>query len=120
MLDYTFPDSGIFNEYWIQFDGNRGIHPANANAGHGWQKPSYFKKVVADAYDAWASGRGKTYPSSHGSHGCVNTMIKDTAIIYDLVNVGDNVLVIEQNDLIRNKLISSNNIEQEKLLIKML
>ena len=47
-------------------------------------------------------------------------MIEDTAIIYDLVNVGDNVLVIEQNDLIRNKLISSNNIEQEKLLIKML
>ncbi len=106
MEGYTFENSGIYNEYWLQFDGNRGIHPADANGGAGWQKESYFKKATNDAYDAWASGRGKTYPAAHGSHGCVNTMINDTRIIYDLVREGDNVLVIEQNDLIRNRLIS--------------
>lgn len=109
MEGYTFENSGIYNEYWLQFDGNRGIHPADANAGQGWQKESYFKKAVSDAYDAWSRGRGKTYPSDHGSHGCVNTMINDTRVIYDLVREGDNVLIIEQNDLVRNKLISFNN-----------
>ena len=36
-------------------------------------------------------------------------MINDTRVIYDLVREGDNVLIIEQNDLVRNKLISFNN-----------
>ena len=113
MEGYTFSDSGIYNEYWMQFDDNRGIHPADANAGAGWQKEEYFKKVVADAYDSWARGRGKTYPSNHGSHGCVNTMIADTRVIYSLCNKGDNVLIIEQNDLIKNKVIGFNNIDEE-------
>ena len=116
MRNYTFQSSGIFNEYWIQFDGNRGIHPADANCGQGWQKHSYFDKAVEDAYDGWSKGYGRTYPSKHGSHGCVNTMIKDTEVIYSLCDKGDNVLVIEQNDLVKNKLLS----DYSKLLIKKL
>lgn len=109
MEGYTFPDSGIYNEYWIQFDGNRGFHPANANAGHGWQKIAYFKDNVNKAYDYWIKGRGKTHAIVHGSHGCVNMMIDDIIVLYSLCGVGDNVLVIEQNDLIAYKLLTSDN-----------
>ncbi len=115
---FTFADSDIYNEYWMQFDKNRGIHPADANAGKGWQKPEYFDRAVEDAYKNWAKGKGKHYPSSHGSHGCVNTMIKDTAVIYSLCEKGDNVLIIEQNDLIKNKLISNNNTNTNKVFVK--
>ena len=119
MEGYTFPDSDIYNEYWIQFDGNRGIHPADANAGKGWQKKSYFQDNVNKAYELWASGKGKTYALVHGSHGCVNTMIEDTMVIYSLCSVGDNILIIEQNDLIINKIIGNNLIEDNnKELIK--
>ena len=114
--NYVFKASGIFNEFWIQFDGNIGIHPADANNGEGWQKKEYFDKAVADAYDAWSKGYGRTYPNRHGSHGCVNTMIKDTTVIYSLCDIGDNVLVIEQNDLVKNKLISSNMVLMKKMI----
>ena len=111
--DYTFTNSDIFNEYWIQFDGNRGIHPADANGGKGLQKHSYFLDVASNAYSRWSKGNGKTYPNEHGSHGCVNTKIVDTEVIYSLCSVGDNVLIIQQNDLIRNKLLSFNTIDEE-------
>lgn len=116
MRGHTFTLNDIYNEYWIQFDGNRGVHPADANAGRGWQKPKYFDSVVANAYENWEKGNGKLYPNSHGSHGCVNTMIKDTAVIYSLCEKGDNVLVIEQNNFIKDNLISKDIID--KILIK--
>ena len=87
--------------YWLEFDGNIGIHDAN------WQKDKYFTEVGNKAYDNYSRGRGKTYPYDHGSHGCSNTRLEDVAIIYDLVHKNDNVLVIEQNDLVKNKCLSS-------------
>ena len=87
--------------YWIEFDGNIGIHDAT------WQKDKYFTEVGNKAYDNYSRGRGKTYPYDHGSHGCSNTRMEDVSQIYDLVHKNDNVLVIEQNDLIRNKCLSS-------------
>ena len=43
-------------------------------------------------------------------------MIKDTTVIYSLCDIGDNVLVIEQNDLVKNKLISSNMVLMKKMI----
>ena len=117
MEGFTFEDNDIYNEYWIQFDNNIGIHPADANAGKGWQKPEYFVKVADNAYENWAKGRGKTYPNHHGSHGCVNTQIKDTREIYALCSVKDNVLVIEQNDLVKYNLLN-NPVYQDSNVLK--
>lgn len=108
ITDHVFEKSGIFNEYWMQFDGNIGLHPADANNGKGWQLNEYFENVVEKAYNNWAKGNGKTYPASHGSSGCVNMHIKDIEIVYQLVNAGDNVLVIGPNNL--KRLHISNNI----------
>ena len=107
MEGYTFPSSGIYNEYWIQVDKNRGFHPADANAGHPWQPKSHFDAVAKDAYKHWAKGEGRTYPDEYGSHGCYNMMLKDIIILYDLCDVGDNVLIIGQNDLMKYNLLGS-------------
>lgn len=107
MIDYTFPSKKIRNEVWIQFDGNRGFHPADANYGKGWQKPEYFKEVREAAYERWANGKGNDFPCAHGSHGCFNMRLVDVLVLYDLCDIGDNVLVIGQNDLIKFNLIGS-------------
>ena len=105
------PDNYV--DYWIQYDGNRGIHDAS------WQKDKYYLDVASHAYDDYASGYGKTYPYQHGSHGCDNMKLIDVIEVYRLVNVNDNVLVIGPNDLIKEKLISKNNLlEEEKVLVK--
>ena len=106
-------------DYWIEYDGNRGIHDAS------WQKNKYYGEVANHAYDNFASGHGKTYPYKHGSHGCSNMMYDDVRTVYNLVSVGDNVLVIGPNNLIRNKLISKiefNNylFESEEVKVKKL
>ena len=53
-------------------------------------------------------GNGKTYPSSHGSHGCVNMQLIDISVVYELVREKDNVLVIGPNNLIKEGIISEN------------
>ena len=108
MKNYTFQNSDIFNEYWVQFDKNIGLHPADANGGNGWQKKAYFDDSVNNAYKNWMKGNGKTYPSSHGSHGCVNMQLKDIEIVYNLISEKDNVLVIGPNNLVKEGIISEN------------
>ena len=87
-------------DYWIQYDDNRGIHDAS------WQSDKYYSEVAYHAYDNFGSGYGKTYPYKYGSHGCDNMKLIDVINVYNLVNVGDNVLVIGPNGLIKNHLIS--------------
>ena len=111
--DYTFPDSGIRNEYWMQYNNNIGFHPADANYGSGWQPKSHFTKVAQMAYEHWSTGNGRTYPDSYGSHGCNNMMLDDIIVLYDLCDVGDNVLVISQNDLMKQHLLSSNIVDNK-------
>lgn len=118
--NYTFENSNIFNEYWIQFDGNIGLHPADANGGYGWQKEAYFEESAGNAYKNWIKGNGKTYPSEHGSHGCVNMQLEDIERIYPLVNVKDNVLVIGPNNLVRDNLISYQRQLEENSKVKKL
>ena len=92
------PDNYV--EYWIEYDGNRGLHDAS------WQKEEYFTDVAHNSYQNYANGHGKTYPYKHGSHGCDNMTLSDIMDLYRLVNVGDNVLIIGPNNLIKNHLIS--------------
>lgn len=87
---------------WIQYNGNEGLHDA------GWQKPEYFTEVANDAYERFENGEARTYPFNHGSHGCDNLQLVDALNIYELVEVGDNVLVIGPNNLVKDNLISSN------------
>ena len=89
-------------DYWMEFDGNIGLHDAD------WQKDKYYKEVAIKAYDNYSSGLGKEYPTDHGSHGCCNLKKSDAKIIYNLVSVGDNVLVIGSNSLIKNRIITGN------------
>ena len=96
-----------FVEFWIQYDGNRGIHDAS------WQKNKYYNEVANHAYDNFTNGNGKTYPFKYGSHGCDNMKYKDAKMVYELVRVGDNVLVIGPNDLIKDNLISKLNINYD-------
>ncbi len=96
-------------DYWIQYNGDEGIHDAS------WQENKYYVQVANKAYDNFSIGNAKTYPYDHGSHGCDNMKLCDISIVYNLVNVGNNVLVIGPNDLVKNKLISH---KEEKRLIK--
>lgn len=106
--DYPLtPDHTV--EFWMQYDGNRGIHDAD------WQFPEYFEEVAKNAYDNFAKGHGKTFPFKHGSHGCDNMQLVDVMEIYGLMHVGDNVLVIGPNDLIKNHIISNININKPYL-----
>ena len=102
LMDYWLTDNNHV-DYWIQYDGNRGIHDAS------WQKDMYYYDVANIAYENYSKGKGTTYPFKHGSHGCDNMMLKDVIEVYRLINVGDNVLVIGPNDLIKNRIISENN-----------
>ena len=92
-----------FVKYWMQFDGNIGIHDAS------WQSDKNYADVASNAYSNFSKGKGKTYPSSHGSHGCNNMKEMDASFVYHTIKVGDNVLVIGPNDLIKNNIISKNN-----------
>lgn len=95
-----------FVEYWMQYNGNEGYHDAS------WQKDSYFTEVSKKAYDNYMAGKILTYPACHGSHGCDNLKVNDAQIIYDLISVGDDVLIISPNSLMRDRLISElNNIK---------
>ena len=96
-------------DYWIEYDGNRGIHDAS------WQKNKYYNEVARHAYDNYTSGYGKTYPFKYGSHGCNNMKYNDVQVVYNLVSVGDNVLVIGPNSLVKEKLISKLNINYDYL-----
>ena len=96
------PDYNV--EYWIQYDDNRGIHEADE-----WQLPEYYDKVAENAYENFARGHAKTYPFNYGSHGCDNMQGVDAAEVYRLMHVGDNVLIIEPNNLIKDHIISKIN-----------
>ena len=100
--------SDNFVKYWIQYNGNEGYHDAS------WQKDKYFMEVAKNAYDNYNQGKLTTYPANHGSHGCNNLKLIDAKKIYDLVNVGDNVLVIKPNNLNKNQIIGLIN-SQEKV-----
>ena len=99
MTNYQLTPSN-FVKYWIQFNGNIGIHDAS------WQNSKNFTEVGQAAYNSFTKGNGKTYPAKHGSHGCTNMMEIDASRVYDLVRVNDNVLVIGPNDLVRDNIIS--------------
>jgi uncharacterized protein YgiM (DUF1202 family) len=90
--------------YWMQYNGNEGLHDAT------WQKHSYFQEIANDAFDRYANGTCVTYPSKHGSHGCDNLELNDAKNIYNLVSVGDNVVVIRPNNLVNDGLVNYNNI----------
>ncbi len=68
------PDYRSPVDYWIAFQGNLiGFHDAS------WQPADYYGK--ADVY-LWA-----------GSHGCINTPYDKVAQLWDLIQVGDCVIV---------------------------
>lgn len=94
--------SDNYVDYWMEFDGNIGLHDAS------WQKDKYYKEVAVKAYDNYSSGFGREYPTEHGSHGCCNLKKADAKIVFGYVNVGDNVLVIGSNSLIKNRILTSN------------
>ena len=86
--------------YWMQYNKNIGLHDAY------WQSNKNFQDVANKAYERFSKGKGVTYPYKHGSHGCNNLQDIDAAIIYDLINIGDNVLVIGPNNLINDHVLS--------------
>ena len=99
LTDYQLtPDN--FVHYWIQYDGNIGIHDAS------WQKDSNYTYVTNHAYSRFGRGNGRCYPDKYGSHGCDNMRESDAREVYNLVHKNDNVLVIGPNNLIRLRLIS--------------
>ena len=81
---------------WLQYNGNIGFHDAE------WQNHSYFLEVANDAFERFASGKARTYPCSHGSHGCDNLEYEDAKVLYDILRVGDTVIVIVPNYLIKD------------------
>lgn len=86
--------------FWMQFNGNQGLHDAT------WQNDKNFVEVAKNAYERYALGIASTYPSSHGSHGCGNLTYEDASIIYDYIRVGDNIIVMPSNNLVKDKIIS--------------
>lgn len=79
---------------WIQFHGDEGFHDAY------WQQDIYFEEVAKKAYELFALGKATTYPSKYGSHGCGNLKKADVDTIYDIIKIGDNVVVMQPNDLL--------------------
>lgn len=100
-------------DYWIQYNDNEGFHDAK------WQKDEYFVTVARDAYERFSKGLARTYPISHGSQGCDNLKLIDAMNIYNLLSIGDNVIVVGPNSLIRDNLISKA-YEQDNQKVKML
>ncbi len=90
-----------FVEYWIQYNHNEGMHDAS------WQKKKNFEAVAQVAYTNFINGDAKLYPYKFGSHGCDNMEKKAVQIVYEIVSVGDNVLVIGPNDLLNYGLLNA-------------
>ncbi len=103
LKDYQLtPDKRV--NYWIQYHGNEGFHDAY------WQvskKSNNFVKVAKDAYERFSRGKDLAYPTSHGSHGCDNLQEEDASVIYSILRVGDDVLIILPNTMVRDNIISS-------------
>ena len=95
--------------YWMQYNGNEGYHDAQ------WQKDRYFVEVAKDAYERFSQGISRTYPLNHGSHGCDNLMLIDAEKIFNIINVGDDVLIIVSNNFVKDDLISRR--EKVKILV---
>lgn len=96
--------------FWMQYNGDEGIHDAD------WQKKKYFEEVAIAAYERFTKGMAQTYPSSRGSQGCINLTYEDAMIIFGLLNVGDHVLVIAPNNLVKNNLLSKRTMKVSELL----
>ena len=96
-------------QYWIEYNVHEGLHDAY------WQKDKYFELVSEDAYNRYLHGKPRCYPYNYGSHGCDNLKLEDAREIFYLVNVGDNVVVMEPNNLFIDNLISEINIDTPKV-----
>ena len=88
-------------KYWMQYNGHIGFHDAY------WQEDKYYVEVARRAYEGFAKGRAKTYVDYHPSHGCSNLKVDDAAKIWDLISIGDNVIVVAPNNLIKDNIIGS-------------
>ncbi len=99
LTDYQLTPTN-FVRYWLQYNGDEGIHDAS------WQKDKYYTDNSGVAYTNFMKGYGRTYPNRHGSHGCDNMREVDARVVYDLVRKGDNVLVVGPNDLVKLHLVS--------------
>ena len=93
LKDYRLTPNIIVGK-WIQFNGNEGFHDAY------WQEDSYFEEVARIAYELFSLGKATTYPSKYGSHGCGNLKRESVDTIYDIVKIGDNVVIMRPNDLL--------------------
>ena len=72
-LDYDgdgYPDYDNYVDYWMPFSGGLGLHDAS-----------------------WRENFGENIYSYDGSHGCVNLPYDAAASLYDLVTVGETVVV---------------------------
>ena len=85
----------------MQYNGHIGFHDAY------WQEDKYYVEVARRAYEGFAKGRAKTYVDYHPSHGCSNLKVDDAAKIWDLISIGDNVIVVAPNNLIKDNIIGS-------------
>ena len=109
MRDYQLtPDHMV--SFWMQYNGNEGLHDAS------WQTKKNFNEVCTNAYERYGNGTARTYPNSHGSHGCINLKYEDATVIFDLLKNNDHVLVIGPNNLIKDNLLSKNRIKIDELL----
>ena len=96
--DYQLtPDYRV--DFWMQYNGDEGFHDAY------WQAIKNFFEVADDAYERFSMGQSRTYPFKYGSHGCDNLTHDDAEIIFNIIDVGDDVLIIESNDLAYSVLI---------------
>ena len=110
---YQLTDEHYVN-YWIQYNGNEGIHDAS------WQDEKNFMINSEIAYNNFSKGSGMLFPKRYGSHGCSNMQEEDAHKLFDLIRINDNVLVIGPNNLINLGLISkiNNTVRVDKDLIK--
>ncbi len=69
-------------EYWMPFDGGRGLHDAAWRTEFGQYRGEHGE-ILGDIREYW------------GTHGCVNMPADITPFIYDTVHVGDRVFVKE-------------------------
>ena len=96
-------------QYWIEYYKHEGLHDAY------WQKEEYFERVSEDAYTRYLNGKPRSFPYRYGSHGCDNLQLDDARTIFNLTKVGDNVVVMDGNNLIIDNLISQLEIDNTKV-----
>ena len=87
-------------EFWLQYNHNIGFHDAS------WQDHQNYIKVAEKAYELFAKGKATIYPFKYGSHGCNNLEYYDAANLFDILRVGNNVLVIGPNYLVNDHVLS--------------